>query len=800
MSMDKFEAASLLEGITELFEQFLRARSLEHSIPPVLERLLSMIHGEALLYGDVEESLDGDWKLTMRHLCSGSPGIQGDDLLRNAQTYLSLSIRVLQDGAILQEQVQCGDRLRILCLVPVLQGRLVRGLFALCLSPGDEDHLRYACQLLRSAAGALSILIERLRAEAALRNSEAEFRRIFDESPSGNFVSSVGGRILICNETFARMFGYHSSDDLLGRTAQDLFVDIEVRRHLLERLRRERKVQNFAIEMRRRNGTILHVSENVFGIFDDKGELVGLSGFLVDVSQQIEAERALRESEEKYRLLVETSPLPVGIFVDGVIVFANHLSAEFFGYHGLQGFLGVRVLDLVATEDRPMAMDYMRRRLAGDDSVPTHYNITLLHTDGRRIPAEMHVRAFMYEGRPAIQAIAFDKSEELLREEAMLQSAKMEAIGRLSGGVAHDFNNLLSVILSYVDLLQGTLQEHPEPLAMLEEVARAADRGAQLVRRLLAFSRKQPHDSRSVNLGNLLLDLERILRRLLGEDIILQLEIGGAPLFIWADPTQIEQVLMNLCVNARDAMPGGGTLRISARFHGAERAFRFGSDLLKAGEYVLLEVSDSGEGIEPEILPKIFDPFFTTKGPGRGSGLGLSTVYGVVRQTRGAIDVESTPRGGTTFRLIFPLGARSADSAEESSARRMRENREVSVLLAEDEDALRVALATYLRSKGCRVQLAANGIEALHLLDRPDCLMPDILITDIVMPQMDGITLSQAVEARHPGIPILFLTGYAEETHAERGVDLSNREVLLKPCMPSELHARVVEILEARRS
>ncbi|MEW6322013.1 MAG: ATP-binding protein [Acidobacteriota bacterium] len=384
-------------------------------------------------------------------------------------------------------------------------------------------------------------------------------------------------------------------------------------------------------------------------------------------------------------------------------------------------------------------------------------------------------------------------SERAAAEAQLRQSQRMEAIGRLAGGIAHDFNNLLTAVLGYTHLLIGALGTHPA-VGHAEEIRRATLRASSLTRQLLAFSRRQRLSPVDLDLNHALADIGRLLRRLIGEHIDIDLQLAPEGAVTRVDPTQFEQVVINLAINSRDAMPEGGRLTFrTTRVDLDEGAARQVG--LRAGAYVGLDVEDTGTGIDPETLPHIFEPFFTTKPPGEGTGLGLSTVYGIVKQSGGGVAVARTAPGGTTIRVYLPraigLGAATAEPAAAArpapgpvAARRR-------VLVVEDEDAVRRLIGAVLGAEGYRAILAANGREALTLLESPDVEV-DLVVTDIVMPVMNGRDLAARLKDLRPNLPLLFMTGY------EPGVDAGTPEsdILLKPFTPDSLLIAVRDRLE----
>ena len=388
------------------------------------------------------------------------------------------------------------------------------------------------------------------------------------------------------------------------------------------------------------------------------------------------------------------------------------------------------------------------------------------------------------------------------REEELRQSQKMEAVGRLAGGVAHDFNNMLTAIQGFATLARRQIGGDEQGDHYLAEILRAADRSAALTRQLLAFSRKQVLRPQVVNLNGIIGDMQAMLRRLLGETIELEASLQDDLGSVKVDPAQIEQVIMNLSVNARDAMPDGGTLRITTgnrRVNGHAISVHDGQ--LDSGRYVELAVEDTGTGLDPEVRERIFEPFFTTKGTGEGTGLGLSTVYGIVSQSGGGIAVESEPGEGTTFRIYFPRCGPSEETPDQDTRAAGGEPltgaRGETVLVVEDESSVRRLIQGVLEQAGYTVLTAATGVEAMALIRQHQASI-HLLLTDVVMPEMGGPELADILQEQHPELRVCFMSGYTEDEVFRRGVQVQNETFLEKPFTPGQLQERVAAILSER--
>ena len=387
------------------------------------------------------------------------------------------------------------------------------------------------------------------------------------------------------------------------------------------------------------------------------------------------------------------------------------------------------------------------------------------------------------------------RAEEMLRrsEEQLRQSQKMEAVGRLAGGVAHDFNNLLTVIGGYSDLMLQRIAEK-DPLRLnAQEIRNASERAAALTKQLLAFSRKQVLQPRVLELNGVVGGMDKMLRRLIGEDIELRAVLDPTLGQIKADPGQIEQVILNMAVNARDAMPRGGKLTIRTANVALDQRTTFRNRGLEIGEYVMISVSDTGVGMTEEVKAHLFEPFFTTKGIDKGTGLGLATCYGIVTQSGGDIRVYSEPNFGTTFKIYLPRTDDRAEAAEKANSRRMSSGTE-SVLIVEDENSVRRLAVAVLRECGYQVQEASNAREALSLIDgNPNF---DLVITDVIMPQTSGKELYDKLQARAYEAKVLFVSGYTDDALAQHGVLDAGLSFLEKPFSPARLAKKVREVLD----
>jgi hypothetical protein len=513
-----------------------------------------------------------------------------------------------------------------------------------------------------------------------------------------------------------------------------------------------------------------------------------------EIAARIEVEEALRRTEAEYRNLFEHNPNPMWIFDRETLRFlaVNDVAVTHYGYTRDQ-FLAMTIADIRPPEDVPLLHDSMRENEAQPYTTPRRWRHR--RADGSLIDVEIMSSKMSFHGREASFVLALDVTERRLLEEQVLQAQKMETVGRLAGGVAHDFNNLLTVIMGNIALMRDDLPSDHRLISDLDEVDSAAQRAADLTRQLLAFARKQVMLPQPVNINALTLDMERMLRRLIGEDIELRtLPAADLPLVI-ADPGQISQVLVNLVVNARDAMPEGGRMTIETGIAELDAHYAALHVDLQPGTYAMLAVSDSGLGIAPEHLTQIFEPFFTTKPQGQGTGLGLATCYGIAKQHGGHIAVYSEIGRGSTFRLYLPVATGEVATAASGQPTELPRGNET-IMVAEDDNAVRLLATRVLREQGYRVIEATNGKEALQIAARLDTQL-DLLFTDIVMPVIGGALIAEQLLVRWPQLRVLYTSGYTENVISHQGRLDPGVAYLPKPFTPAALARAVRHALDA---
>jgi len=514
-----------------------------------------------------------------------------------------------------------------------------------------------------------------------------------------------------------------------------------------------------------------------------------------DITERKRAEEALQRSEAGFRSLVEDAPYGIyrantsGRFLQvnpalqkmlGYVLaeelLRSDLASEIFRYAGEYQRLSELLTGMEEVKD--VELEWKRQ-----DGTP----ITV-RCSGRRINDENGVPAYF-------EVFAEDVTEKRVLERQLRMAQKMEAIGRLSGGIAHDFNNHLGVIIGYSGVLHKALSTNPALREHALEIEKAGRRAAALTKQLLAFSRQQVLTPAVLNLNTLTSDMEKMLPRLLGEDIEVSLALDPELGNVKADQSQIEQVIMNLAVNARDAMPMGGKLRIQTANAELDQAYIWNHPGSKVGKYVKLAVTDTGTGMEPATLTHIFEPFFTTKERGKGTGLGLATVYGVVKQSNGYIWVDSAPGNGTSFQIYLPRHVGQPAVYEQISDSREKLRGSETILLVEDAEPLRKLAQTFLETGGFRVLAAENGETALEVARRFGGAF-DLLLTDVVMPGMNGRVLAEHLFPLQPGMKVLYMSGYTDSFIAGHGVLDPQTHLLHKPFTEEDLIGKVRDVLD----
>jgi hypothetical protein len=632
----------------------------------------------------------------------------------------------------------------------------------------------------------------RRETETALVRSEAQFRAMVEDSPHGVFFSDTEGRNLYSNRAMERLTGMTTA--MLAGTGWRECVHPDDRAWGFAEFEAAQAAQepyHTTLRYLRPDGSVVWVSSHAAPV-QVEGRFAGFVGVCEDITARVEMEGALRESEERYRQLFSRAPMPMWVkdritmrFLD-----VNQAAIDRYGYTRDE-FLGMTTLDIRPPEDVP-AFLAIRERLYAEDLWEYEGVNRHLTKDGKQLEVRIMARDLWMKGQRLRLVLAEDITERRQLEAQLLHAQKMEGVVRLAGGVAHDFNNLLTIILSGTAALREALRDRADLLAEVADIEAAGTRAVGVTRQLLTFARRQVAEPRLLDLDELVDHMRNMLHRLLGEDVELDIRLGGTTVAVRADPGQIEQVIVNLAINARDAMPRGGTLTVST----AERTITAAEEAaagLPAGPYVTVTVTDTGIGLTPYVREHLFEPFFTTKPPGTGTGLGLATCYGIVQQAGGTIAVSSEPGQGASFVLKFPATPKPGAAAQIQAP--IPAGGET-ILLVEDESAVRVIAARVLRKHGFVVYDAGDPLDAIDLARQLGGRI-DLLLTDVIMPKMGGRDLARALCAESPTLRVLYTSGYTADAMGRQGELDPGVHFLPKPYVPSGLVKKVREVLDA---
>jgi two-component system cell cycle sensor histidine kinase/response regulator CckA len=631
----------------------------------------------------------------------------------------------------------------------------------------------------------------RKKREFALESTDQLRDFIYQGNLAGITHTTVDGRILDCNHALVRMLGYSSVEELRGIRAPQLFYNPSERDGLLRRVSASREVREAEVCLRRRDNSRCWALLNIRLLDAQPGHVGGtLVSTVIDITERKLWEETLRQSEARFTAFMRNLP---------GIAFIKDLTGKYVYYNdACWPQFQKRPEEIVGRTDEDIwpAEDAARHR-ENDASViatgrPVEFVEPATHSDG---PHSWLIYKFpiVEDGKVAlVGGIGIDITERRVLEEQLTQARKMEALGRLAGGVAHDFNNLLTVISGYGQLALESLGEAPPSrlTSYMQEILNSARRASAMTGQLLAFSRRQVFQPRVLDLGDLVSNIEPLLRRMIGEHVDLIVHCGPGPCLIRADAHQMEQVLMNLAGNASDAMPLGGLLEIECGIL-PEPVERPGFPPLS----VMLEVRDNGIGMDESTKARMFEPFFTSKDKGKGTGLGLSTVYGVISQAGGDIDVESEPGEGSRFRIYFPLAQGEAEALPPVQNDAAPVGLET-VLLVEDEPGVRALAETVLKKLGYKVLVADSGEAALGIWGEHRGSI-DVLLTDVIMPRMSGGDLAHKLREMNPRLKILFMSGYTDDMIASHGILAGETQLIQKPFTAEALGRKLRAVLDA---
>jgi two-component system cell cycle sensor histidine kinase/response regulator CckA len=637
----------------------------------------------------------------------------------------------------------------------------------------------------------------------ALRASEERFRSAVHYSAIGMAIVAPDGRFVEVNPALCAIVGYRR-EELLARTFQDithpddLAADLELVNKVLAGA-----IETYQLEKRyfHRDGHVVWALLSVSLVRDAAGAPLHFISQIQDLTERKHVDAALRESEERHRILFRRNPVPMWVVeAETLAVLAvNDAAVEHYGFTR-EEFVGMSLRELWAPEESMKLGGVCAAPGTGRNRIGPHRH---RKKDGTTIRVEVISDDAWSGGRPTRLVLALDVTdreraqEDLRGAEAQLRQAqKMEAVGRLAGGIAHDFNNVLTVVKSFTEFLLEDLDATDPRRADVQEIAKAADRAAGMTRRLLAFSRRQVLQPRPLDLNGVIAGMERMLQRLIGDDVRIVTSLDSGLLPVQADPGSLEQVILNLAVNARDAMPTGGTLTIET--HNARLDRPDATWAIQPGPYAMLTIRDTGHGMDAATQARMFEPFFTTKRLGEGTGLGLAMVYGIIKQSRGHVWVTSEVGQGTTFTIYLPqlVAVDPLPDAKPVVVPSATGGGET-ILLVDDEEALRSAARRALVRAGYRVIPAVDGPDALRVYMENTGTPIALVVTDVVMPGLGGRELVGRLKIMSPELRVLFVSGYTEEGVRKQGVLQPGTAFLEKPFTPEKLLRKIREILDA---
>ncbi len=649
-------------------------------------------------------------------------------------------------------------------------------------------------------------ITERKRTEQALRKEEERSRMYLDMAGVILLALDREGRVVLANpKTCSVLEG--EEGDIVGKDWVDSFIPEHERakvRKVFQQLMSgtvepAEYVENRVVTL---EGNIRWVAWHNTLVKSRGGEILGTFSSGEDISERRQTEQALRESEERFRELTDSLPQVVfEVDTRGTITYANRRAFELFGYVEEDLQRGLNTLEMISAQDHERAVENVARAMRSDK--PGSIEYMARRKDGSTFPVMIHSTRIVRDGEVVgLRGIIVDLSEHKAAENALKeseerlrQSHKMEAIGRLAGGIAHDFNNLLTTILGYSEMLLSEGTATKEALESVREISKSAQRAAALTQQLLAYSRKQVLRPEELDINELVANVTKMLRRLIHENIQLNTVLDPKIGWVKADPAQLEQVIINLAINARDSMPEGGKLTIETQDLVLDESYCKLRPEVIPGEYVMLAVTDTGCGIDEKNQKQIFEPFFTTKEPGRGTGLGLATVFGTVKQSNGYIYVYSEPELGSTFKIYLPAVQTRKLKSRNRPKERSGQATDRTILLVEDDEPLRKLVSQILERTGYSVVSASNGEEALRLIDSPGHAGIDLLISDVVMPGIGGKALAEQLQARLPDLKVLYISGYPDEAVVHHGMLDEGIAFLQKPFSATAIIQKVQEIL-----
>lgn len=691
--------------------------------------------------------------------------------------------------------------------VPIVHATGVIGILTVGNKETDynADDISTLETIAQFVAPILAARLERDRAEVLalkraheLHRSEQLFRDYFELPLVGACITGKDKRFQVVNDKLCAMLGY-TREELLGISWAEITPPEDVAAEVVDfdrYIKARFDCMTFEKRYRCKEGSVINVCVSTQCIWNEDGEPDYLVSLIQDVTERKRAEAALRESEERFRSVVEQTPDIIWrVDRDGVFTFLSPATRELLGYEESE-LLDKPLSSILTPESAEQARAYVSGGLEGRNGTEVE-EYTHVRKDGSVFVGEIRSTPLRHPDGAIIgmHGITRDVTERKRLEQQLIQAQKLESIGQLAGGVAHDFNNLLAVILGYSDIIKAQIDPDAPENFGLDEIIKAGERAKDLTGQLLAFSRKQVLAMRDVHINEVVGSADKMLRRLIGEDIHIWIELAADMDIIKADASQMTQVLLNLSVNARDAMPNGGILKISTESLYVNYDDERISHGLRAGPYVLLTISDTGTGMKPEVLRHAFEPFFTTKEKGRGTGLGLATVFGIVKQHGGDITVQSELGHGTTFRVYLPVSETAQMQVIDEGQQEMALGHGETVLVMEDEDNLRMLVCEMLRRLDYKVLQAGTFEECLPIVQEQARV--DLLLTDVIMPGMNGRQVYETLKNHFPDLKALFMSGYTDDIIAHHGILEKGINFIPKPFTQASLSRKLREVIGA---
>jgi two-component system, cell cycle sensor histidine kinase and response regulator CckA len=666
---------------------------------------------------------------------------------------------------------------------------------AQALRLGADDYIVKSSGYLLQLPFVLENAFNRVQVErerAALKASENHFRLLIENASDLIIVLDKDGVVKYCSPSIKRMLGFQPEDAVGKRYSENIHPeDVPIVESLLSGLLRNPDSSSEPEIVRNRaiDGSWRYSEGIARSAVDASGQVIVIINAR-DITDRKYAEDSLQESETKYRSLVENSLAGVGIFQDDKCMFVNKKLCEMLGYT-YEEMMGVSSVSNLFHPDEKEMMNASIKRIF-ESGEPMESDFKVIRKDNKILNMKGFFSSIVFYGRRAVAGTIIDTTREKLLENQLRQSHKMEAIGTLAGGIAHDFNNILTVLTGYGTLLKMEAEKGlPIKRNYVDSILSAAGKAANLTQSLLAFARQQPISLRPVSLNGIIIETEKMLRRLLTEDIVMQTILSPVDMIVMADPTQIDQILINLVVNARDAMPNGGSVTLETRMVDMDTASArfYGFDV--PGRYAILSVSDTGTGMDENTREHLFEPFFTTKEVGKGTGLGLSTVYGIVKQHNGHITAYSEKNSGTAFNIYLPV-INAAEATEQPQV--LPSGGTEKILLAEDNDEVREFITTVLNKNGYTVIVSVDGEDAIDRFKANDGI--SLLILDSVMPKKNGRQVYDEISAVIPDMKVIFTSGYTRDVVLDKGIEDKKYDFIAKPVSPSALLRKVREVLD----